>query len=78
MERYIGVAKGVGSKWYVIILLFYNRMIIITQYTYKHKRPTYYYFNKEQFDFCINEQKLIPFKWFFGIMFNKLRKTTNN
>ena len=72
MNRYIGIGKEVNDRWYTITLLMFNRMIKLTLYTQKYKKPKYYYYNKEQFDYCMNEQKLINLKWFFGVGLNCL------
>lgn len=58
--------------WYTITLLLFNRIIKFTLYTQKYKKPKYYYYGKEQFDYCINEQKIINLKWFFGVGLNCL------
>ena len=71
MNRYIGIAKESHDKWYSICLLLFNRMIKLTLYTPKHKRPKYYYYNKESFKYCMNEVEIIRFKWFFGIEINQ-------
>lgn len=72
MNKYIGIGRAVDDKWYMITLFLYNRMIKIALYTPRHKKPKYYYYNKDQFDFCINQSRLIVIKWFLGVAINCL------
>ena len=69
MKKYIGVGKEAGDKWYSITIFMFNRMIKLTLYTHKYKRPKYYYYNKEKFQHCMNEVENINLKWFVGIIF---------
>lgn len=71
MNRYLGIGKEVSDKWYTVNLLLINTMIKIYLYTPKIKRPYISYYNKEQFDYCINETKIINLKWFIGIIYKK-------
>ena len=72
MNRYIGIAKEVNDPWYMINVMLYNRMIKLTLYTLKYKKPKYYYYNREEFDHCVNEQEITEFKWFLGASINCL------
>ncbi len=72
MNKYIGIAKEVTDPWYMINIMLYNRMIKLTLYTSRYKKPKLYYYNREEFDYCMNEQEIINLKWFFGISINCL------
>jgi len=72
MKRYIGIARELGEfgKWYSINILLFNKMLKITLWTPVTKRPTFYFYNKAAFDYSINEQEIIQFSWFIGLIFN--------
>ncbi len=70
MSKYIGIAKEVGDPWYRVTFMLYNRMVKVTLYTKKYKRPKYYWYGKESFDYCVNEQGIFNNRWFFGIKIN--------
>lgn len=67
MAKYIGVAKEKNDPWYMITLMLYDRMIKLTAYTKKHKKPKYYWYGKKSFDYIVNEVDLFHPKWFLGI-----------
>jgi len=67
MTKYIGIATEINDPWYSLCILLYNKMIKIKLWTPKTKRPVYYWYNTEQFDYCINEMDIIRLGWFFGI-----------
>lgn len=71
MNRYIGIGKEINDKWYCICLFLFNRMLKITLYTPRFKKPTYYYYNKVAFEYGIGEQRIIDIKWFFGLSLNR-------
>ena len=66
--KYIGIAKEDSDKWYSMTFMLYNTMLKVTLYTKVTKRPTYYYYNKSSYDYCINEAKIYKLKWFLGIV----------
>lgn len=72
MTRYIGIAKESGDKWYMITLMLYNRMIKLTLYTKKYKKPKYYWYGKESFNHIFNDKDCwtMPLKWFIGLKIN--------
>lgn len=72
MNRYIGIARERGEfgRWYTLNFIFMCRMIKITLYTKRTKFPKIYVYNKEQFDYSVNQQEIVQFKWFLGVVFN--------
>ena len=69
MFNLIGIGKENGDKQYTICIFLYNKMVKLTLYTVKHKKPTYYYYNKNSYKECM-KQGIISIKWFFGIHIN--------
>lgn len=65
--RCIGIAHVQDDPWYMVSILLCDRMIKLTLCTLKKKRPKYYWYNKESFDYQMNNQDMIAFKWFFGL-----------
>lgn len=70
MNRYIGLGKETHDQWYSISIFLFNRMLKVKLYTSRTKKPAYYFYNKESFDYCMNEQEVLKIKWFFGISLN--------
>ena len=68
--KYIGIAHEKGSHWYYINLFLYDKMITITPYTNRTKRPKYYFYNKQAFAHMIENNNL-HFVWFFGVVLNQ-------
>jgi hypothetical protein len=68
--KYIGIAKEKNDPWYYIIIMFGNRMIKITPYTERTKRPAYYFYNKDAFKYAI-EIGLFELRWFVGLTLDK-------
>lgn len=69
MVRYIGIAKERGDQWYTIDFMLYDRMLKLTLYTKRFKRPTYYWTGNGGFDYAFNTEdvSIYHFKWFFGL-----------
>ena len=68
MNKYIGICKEVGDKWYSISFLLYKNMLKIYLYSPKYKRPKYIWYTAEQFEYSLSNE-IIRFKWFIGIGF---------
>ena len=71
MNRYIGIARERKEPWYKINVMLYNRMIVLTLYTPRTKRPKCYYYGKKEFYYCVDDANVIDLKWFFGVSINK-------
>jgi len=66
-DRYIGIAKdNTLSNHFSLCFLLWNRMIKIVRFN-RGKWKCYYY-NKTAFNFEVNEQKILTFKWFAGVV----------
>lgn len=68
LNRFIGIGKLKNEPWYLISLFLFNRMVTLALYTPKNKKPTYFYYNREEFTFCY-KQKSLQITWFFGVAF---------
>ena len=72
MKKYFGLAreKGEFGRWYNINFLFWHWMLKVTLYTKKTKLPKLYFYKKQEFEYCVNEQEFVQFKWFVGVVLN--------
>ena len=56
MNRYIGIVKEKDDRWYTIGILLYNRLLKLTLYTPRFKRPKYYYYDRESFTHLVDDE----------------------
>ena len=70
MKKYFGIAreKGEFGKWYNINFLFWHWMLKLTLCTNKTKFPKFHLYNKQEFDYSLNEQGFVEFKWIVGVV----------
>jgi len=69
MNRHLGIFREGGDPWYMIGIMLYNRMIKFTLYASRKRRPAYYYYGKEQFQYCVNEESITHPNFFLGLSF---------
>ena len=73
MKRFIGIGQEFGElgQWYTLNFVAWCYMVKITLYTSRNKMPSIYVYNKAEFNYLVNEQEVITFRWFAGITFEK-------
>ena len=64
MKRFVGIAKEDNIEKISFIIFLYNRMLKIGLL---NKKLKFYFYNKTEFEFIVNEKELVELKWFFGL-----------